>query len=400
MFNKITSMNVLYSYLTSDHFVLSTRLDNVINEIPPDLCNDSDDTFNIKRVHWDRLTCDTLSKYTDLTDLLLHDPDFVCDAVCCSGGENCSEQHKQDLILLYENLTKAMKRAGEMTFPESAKSNFSYATIAIATVMSKILKICVQMKLEYHLWTTDNQFAYKTGHSTDMCVFILKEIVRHYNKHRAPMYVWFLDASKAFDCVNHWKLFKVMVERKCSAFIIKLLIYWCRNQKLCVKWDSVISNKFSMSNDIKQGGILSPKLFNIYFKSFSKSLNEKHLGCCLTDIVVNHLYYADDLVLVSPSASGMNELIQECESFSTEYGLKFNESKTVLLYFKPYNFKINPCTSIKMNGTLINVECSCKYLGHLITSKLSDNEDMKRQIRSFMAKLICYHAPSVNAHTM
>ena len=80
--------------------MLSAKLDNVLNEIPPDLCNDSYDTFNIKRVHWDRLTCDTLSKYTDLTDLLLHDPDSVCDVVYCSGGENSSEQHKQDLILL------------------------------------------------------------------------------------------------------------------------------------------------------------------------------------------------------------------------------------------------------------------------------------------------------------
>ena len=39
-----------------------------------------------------------------------------------------------------------------------------------------------------------------------------------------------------------------------------------------------------------------------------------------------------------------------------------------------------------MNGTLINVEYSCKYLGHMITSKLSDNEDIKRQIRSFYGK--------------
>ena len=152
------------------------------------------------------------------------------------------------------------------------------------------------------------------------------------------MYVCFLDASKAFDCVNLWKLFKVMVERKCPAFIIRLLIYWYRNQKLCVKWDSVISKKFSVSSGIKQGGILSPKLFNIYVNVLSTSLNEKHIGCCLKDKVVNHLYHADDLVLVSPTASGMNELIQECESFSTEYGLKFNESKTVLLYFKPDNF--------------------------------------------------------------
>ena len=60
---------------------------------------------------------------------------------------------------------------GDMT----SKNN--YRPIAIATAMSKILEICVQMKLEDYLWTTDNQFAYKTGHSTDMCVFVLKEIV-------------------------------------------------------------------------------------------------------------------------------------------------------------------------------------------------------------------------------
>ena len=69
MFNKITNMDVLYSYLTSDHFVLSVKHENVINDMPLGLCNDSDYAFNIKYVHWDRHTRDTFSKYTDLTDL-------------------------------------------------------------------------------------------------------------------------------------------------------------------------------------------------------------------------------------------------------------------------------------------------------------------------------------------
>ena len=153
-------------------------------------------------------------------------------------------------------------------------SKNNYRPIAIVTVMSNILEICVQMKLEDYLSTTDNQFSYKTGHSTNMCfVFcFFKDIVRHYNKHRTPIYVCLLNASKAFDCVNHWKLFKVMVERKCPAFIIRLLMYWYRNQKLCVNRDSVNSKKFSVTNGIKQGGILSPKLFNIYVNVLSTSL--------------------------------------------------------------------------------------------------------------------------------
>ena len=79
-------------------------------------------------------------------------------------------------------------------------------------------------------------------------------MIRFYRKHRTHVSVCFLDASKAFDCVNHWKLFNVMIERKCPAFIIRLLMFWYRNQKLCIKWDSVLSEKFSVTNGIKQGG--------------------------------------------------------------------------------------------------------------------------------------------------
>ena len=57
------------------------------------------------------------------SSLCLCDPDFVC--CYCSGGENCSEQHKQDLTLFYETFTSAMKTAGEMTFLESVKSNIT-----------------------------------------------------------------------------------------------------------------------------------------------------------------------------------------------------------------------------------------------------------------------------------
>ena len=81
------------------------------------------------------------------------------------------------------------------------------------------------------------------GHSTDMCVFILKEMIRFCRKHRTPVYVCFLVASKAFDCVNHWKLFNVMIERDCPTFIIRLSMFWYRYQKLCMKWD--LSNQWN-----------------------------------------------------------------------------------------------------------------------------------------------------------
>ena len=79
----------------------------------------------------------------------------------------------------------------------TSKSN--YRPIALATVCSKIIEIFIVKQMSDYLWTTDNQFAYKMGHSTEMCIFLLKECIRYYCNHKTPVYVCFLDASKAFD---------------------------------------------------------------------------------------------------------------------------------------------------------------------------------------------------------
>ena len=125
-------------------------------------------------------------------------------------------------------------------------------------------------------------------------------------------------------------------------------------------------NVFSVSNGIKQGGILSPKLFNIYVVVLSQKLNKKPVGCSFNGTIKNHLHYADDLALIAPSSNGMHMLITECESYAEVYGLKFNELKSVLLSFKPSNFKMNPCLNICLNGAPIPVETSCRCLGHIV----------------------------------
>ena len=233
----------------------------------------------------------------------------------------------------------------------ASKSN--YRPIALSRVASKILEIILVNHIEEYILTTENQFAYKKGPSTDMCIFTLKECIRYYAVHSTPMYVWFLDVSKAFDCINHWKLFKVLIDRKYPANVIKLLVYWYQEQCICVKWDGMTSDTFPVCNGIKQGGILSPKFFNIYVDVLSQQLNKVMVGCCMNGKVINHLYYRDDLVLLSPSAHGMQKLLIECEKYASEYGMKFNENKSVVLNFKGYKFKAKPSATLYLNGSIM-----------------------------------------------
>ena len=67
----------------------------------------------------------------------------------------------------------------------------------------------------------------------------------------------------------------------------------------------MLSNFFSVNNGVREGGMLSPLLFNVYIDYLSVSLSKQPVGCCCGKTVVNHLMYADDIVLLAPSAKGL-----------------------------------------------------------------------------------------------
>ena len=74
--------------------------------------------------------------------------------------------------------------------------------------------------------------------------------------------------------------------------------------------------------------ILSPYLFNVYMDDLSQSLNCCKTGCLSGEIMINHLMYADDLVLLSPSATGLREVLLACEKYSKEHAIIYNSKKS------------------------------------------------------------------------
>ena len=67
--------------------------------------------------------------------------------------------------------------------------------------------------LEQYLHTHDHQFGFKKQHSTDMCIFTVKSVIKYYTKQKSSVYTCFLDAAKAFDRVSHWTLFSKLINR-------------------------------------------------------------------------------------------------------------------------------------------------------------------------------------------
>ena len=111
-------------------------------------------------------------------------------------------------------------------------------------MFSKIIEVIILGRIEIFLDTNLNQFGFKKKHGTDQCIYVLKEIIDLCQTLNGSVFICFLDASKAFDRVNHRPLFKNLSESGVLVYILRILIYWYHNQTTCIRWGDLLSTKF------------------------------------------------------------------------------------------------------------------------------------------------------------
>ena len=184
----------------------------------------------------------------------------------------------------------------------------NFRAITLGSVILKLFDIVVLEYYENELMSCELQFGFKSNSSTTLCTLMVQEAISYYNYNGSDVHCVLLDASKAFDRVEYCKLFELLLQRKICPLIVRFLLFMYLHQKLCVQWDSSSSPSFSVANGVKQGAILSPILYCVYTDNLLLKLRESDVGCHLGGNFCGAFAYADDLVLLCPSAGGMKEL--------------------------------------------------------------------------------------------
>lgn len=264
---------------------------------------------------------------------------------------------------------------------KAASDPDNYRPIAITTIASKIFESVLLGCLSPYLHTTDNQFGFKANHSTDTCIYILKELLNYYTSVGSPVYLCFVDVRKAFDRVNYLKLFMKLHKRGTPLYLIGILHCWFSTQQFCAKWGNVLSHSFGSSNGLRQGGILSPHLFNVYTDELNVRLNALPIGCTVNGFTINNLCYADDMVLISPSAEGLQRLINTCSLYAAQNDIIYNESKTQCMSVLPRSLRYLEDPTIHLGNHKLEFVSEFPYLGHIITNNLTDTADIEHRRR-------------------
>jgi retron-type reverse transcriptase len=262
----------------------------------------------------------------------------------------------------------------------------NYRPISLATVLAKVLDGVLDTVLDKYIQVHDTQFGFRTGLSTESAILSLKHTVQYYVDRGTPVYACFLDLSRAFDLVSYKVLWRKIRDRGVPSEICDLLQYWYSNQTNYVKWDDCVSDPYRLDCGVRQGGLTSPRLFNLYIDALIDELSSKRVGCGVGGVSINNISYADDMVLLGPSVKAIRELLKVCEAYAESHGLTYNVKKCEYMVFEVRGKHREDGPDLLLNGFKIKKVSSFKYLGHVIADDLKDNLDIERERRALAVR--------------
>ena len=105
-----------------------------------------------------------------------------------------------------------------------------------------------------------------------------------------------------------------------------------------------------------------------------------NVGCLIGQKLVNHLMYADDIVLIAPSSAGMQKLLNTCCSFGVSHDVVYNCSKSVTMSCKSKEMNHLKVPTFMLGS--VPLECVKKvvrYLGHINAEDMTDDADIANQ---------------------
>ena len=165
--------------------------------------------------------------------------------------------------------------------------------------MLKILQARLQQYVNREL--PDVQAGFRKGRETRDQIANICWIIKKAREFQRNVYFCFIDYAKAFDCVDHNKLWKILQEMGISDHLTCLLRNLYAGQEATVRTGHGTTDWFQIGKGIFQGCILSPCLFNLYAEYIMRNagLDEAQAGIKMAGKNINNLRYADDITLIA-----------------------------------------------------------------------------------------------------
>ena len=212
--------------------------------------------------------------------------------------------------------------------------------------MLKILQARLQQYMNCEL--PDVQAHFRKGRGTRDQIANIRWMIEKARVFQKNVYFYFIDYAKAFDSVDHNKLWKTLKEMRIPDHLTCLLRNLYAGRETTVRTGHGTTDWFQIGKGVCQGCILSLSLFNLYAEYIMRNagLDEAQPGIKTARRKINNLRYADDTTLMAETEEELKSFLMKMKGRVKIVGLKLNIQKTEIM-------ASGPITSWQIDGETV-----------------------------------------------
>ncbi|CAG4966429.1 unnamed protein product [Colias eurytheme] len=233
-------------------------------------------------------------------------------------GETPTQWSESNIILLYKK--------------GNPNDIGNYRPISLLPSTYKLFSTILTKKISCSLETRQpvEQAGFRKGFSTIDHIHTLELLIEKYQERNRPLYLAYIDYKKAFDSVSHNYIWETLATQNVENEYIRVIKSIYEKSKSRVKLETA-GSWFPIKRGVRQGDPLSPILFIATLESIISKLNWNKCGIKVKSEYLNHLRFADDLVLISETGKELQHMVKSLNQASKLAGLEMNLSKTMVM---------------------------------------------------------------------
>ena len=317
------------------------------------------------------------------TALLIPLHKLLCE--CWEEGAVPQDMRDAKIITLYKNKG------------ERSDCN-NYRGISLLSIVGKVYARVVLARLQKLADRVypESQCGFRAKRSTIDMVFSIRQLQEKCREQNMPLYVAFIDLTKAFDLVSREGLFQILPKIGCPPKLLSIIESFHNNMKGTVQFDGSLSDSFDIRSGVKQGCVLAPTLFGIFFSMLLKhAFDEATEGIYLHSrsdgklfnvarlraktkvekILIRDMLFADDAAVATHSEHQLQSLMDRFSQACKDFGLTMSLKKTNVL---AQGAESQP--KISVDNYELEAVNQFTYLGSTISSNISLDAEIDKRV--------------------
>ncbi|GJS62496.1 retrovirus-related pol polyprotein LINE-1 [Tanacetum coccineum] len=251
----------------------------------------------------------------------------------------------------------------------------NYRGIKLLSHIMKLWERVIERRLRRETTVSENQFGFMPGRSSIEAIHLIRSLMEKYRERQRDLHLAFLDLEKAYDSVPRELIWKTLVDKGTSRRYIKVIKDMYDGAKTRVRTSIGNTEFFPIEVGLHQGSAISPYLFALILDELSRGIQEDIPWC---------LIFADDIALVSESAKGLNNRLENWREALEDNGLRVSREKTEYLRcdFGKVEIAHNEEVDIRIGDKILQPKESFRYLGSMIHKSGRIDEDVSHRIKT------------------